>query len=304
MGGRVMQAVTSTLCEQFGPAIREPQSISTNSHHQLGTQMVGGTVHWQAAVNGGPLTVTFVPAPSISMSPHQPVAPMPFSLPPIEDGSEVTGLPIPLPNPFPGPVVPGMATCSLHQMVPIHTPLPVPQRTTTGPEVYRPQEPPWRPSEWIYRPLDMGQRLWFRRRPSHFLTASSTPSICVNYASFLRRLSSGDSRSPSHKRTSGTMLPPFLYSFLLSLAHLPSLLSPPAPILFLLLVTQIWIPNLASSSLPPASLPLSLSVAIASPSRSSTQAVAYAFLSSPTKNSNRSKCSGSACGGGKPGISE
>ena len=142
MGGRVMQAVTSTLCEQFGPAIREPQTISTNPHHQLGTQMVGGTVHWQAAVNGGPLTVTFVPAPSISMSPHQPVAPMPFSLPPIEDGSDVTGLPIPLPNPFPGPVVPGMATCSLPQMAPIHTPLPVPQRTTTGPEVYRPQDGP------------------------------------------------------------------------------------------------------------------------------------------------------------------
>ena len=142
MGGRVMQAVTSTLCEQFGPAIREPQSISTNPHHQLGTQMVGGTVHWQAAVNGGPLTVTFVPAPSISTTSHQPVAPMPFSLPRIEDGSEVTGLPIPLPNPFPGPVVPGMATSSLHQMLPNHIPLPVPQRTTTGPEVSRPQDGP------------------------------------------------------------------------------------------------------------------------------------------------------------------
>ena len=53
----------------------------------------------------------------------------------------------------------------------------------------------------------------------------------------------------------------------------------------------------------PTSLPLSLSVAIAPPSRSCTQAVAYAFSSSPTKNSNRSKCRGPACSGGKPGIS-
>ena len=142
MGRLVVQTITSTLCEQFGPAIREPQSILTNPHHQLGTQMVGGAVHWQAAVNGGPLTVTFVLAPSITTTSHQSVAPTPFSLPPIEDGSEVTGLPIPLPNPFPGPVVPGMATSSLHQMLPNHIPLPVPQRTTTGPDVSRPQDGP------------------------------------------------------------------------------------------------------------------------------------------------------------------
>ena len=148
IGCRVMQTITSTLCEQFGPAIREPQSTSTNSHYQLGTQMVGGTVHWQAAGNGGPLTVTFVPAPSMSMTSHPPVAPMPLSLPPIEDGSEVTGLPIPLPNPFPGPIVPGIATSGLHQMIPNQTPHPGPQRTTTGPS---------------NRPLDMGQMLWFRR---------------------------------------------------------------------------------------------------------------------------------------------
>ena len=41
MGRVVVQTITSTLCEQFGPAIREPQSILTNPHHQLGTQMVG-----------------------------------------------------------------------------------------------------------------------------------------------------------------------------------------------------------------------------------------------------------------------
>ena len=88
---------------------------------------------------------------------------------------------------------------------------------------------PWRPSEWNYRSLDMGQRLWFRWRPSLFLTASSTPSICVivrfSCANNHRRVSSGDSRSPSHKRTSGIMLPLFLYSLLRLLSHLPPLLS-------------------------------------------------------------------------------
>ena len=69
-GGRVMQAVTSTLREQFSLVIRESQSILTNPHHLLGIQMVGGTAHWQAAVNGCPLTVTGVPVPFISMSPH------------------------------------------------------------------------------------------------------------------------------------------------------------------------------------------------------------------------------------------
>ena len=97
---------------------------------------------------------------------------------------------------------------------------------------------PWRPSEWNYRSLDMGQRLWFRWRPTLFLTVSSTPSICVKYVSFLPRLSSGDLRSPSHKRTSGTMLPPFLSSSLLSLDHPLPLLSPRAPILSLPSVSQ------------------------------------------------------------------
>ena len=114
-GGRVMQAVTSTLREQFSPVIRESQSILTNPHHLLGIQMVGGTAHRQAVVNGGPV-------PSISMSPHQPVVPMAFSLSPIEDGFEVTGSPTSLPNPVSGPGVLCMATRSLHQMNPIHIP--------------------------------------------------------------------------------------------------------------------------------------------------------------------------------------
>ena len=142
IGYRLMQTVTSTLCEQCGPAIGEPQSIPTNSHYQFGTQMAGGTLHWQAAGNGGPLTVTFVLAPSISITPPLPVAPMLLSLPPIEDSSEVTSLPIPLPNPFPGPIIPGIATGGAPQMIHNQSPQLGPPCTTTGPEVPRPQDGP------------------------------------------------------------------------------------------------------------------------------------------------------------------
>ena len=58
---------------------------------------------------------------------------------------------------------------------------------------------------------------------------SSTPSICAvvgfSCANHLRRVSSGASRSPSHKRTAGIMLPPFLYSLLRLLAPLLALLA-------------------------------------------------------------------------------
>ena len=140
MGRLVVQTITSTLCEQFGPATREPHPILSNPHQQLGTQMVGGAVHWQAADNGGPVTVTFVRAPSISTMSHQPTAPTPVSLSTIEDGSEVTGRPIPLSNPFPGPIVPGMSTSSVSQMPPSHIPPSVTQRAATGPEAPRPQD--------------------------------------------------------------------------------------------------------------------------------------------------------------------
>ena len=63
MGYRLLQTVTSTLCEQCGPAIGEPQAASTtNSLLQFGSHMGGGTLHWQAAGNEGPLTVTFLPS--------------------------------------------------------------------------------------------------------------------------------------------------------------------------------------------------------------------------------------------------
>ena len=137
-----MQTVTSTLCEQCGPAIGEPQATPTNSHYQFGAQMAGGTLHWQAAGNGGPLTVTFVPAPSSSTTPPPPVAPIPLSLPPIEDRSEVTSLPIPPFNPFPGPIIPGIAPCEAPQFVPNQSPQLGSPAITTGPEEPRPQDGP------------------------------------------------------------------------------------------------------------------------------------------------------------------
>ena len=74
IGYCLLQTVTSTLCEQCGPVIGEPQAAPTNSHFQFGTHMGGGTLHWQAAGNGGPLTVTFLPASSSSTTPPPPVA--------------------------------------------------------------------------------------------------------------------------------------------------------------------------------------------------------------------------------------
>ena len=92
----MLQTITSTLCEQCGPAIGEPQAApTTNSHFQFGSHMGGGTLHWQAAGNGGPLTVTFLPSSSSSSTPPPPVAPTLPSLPPIEDRSEAPSPPTP-----------------------------------------------------------------------------------------------------------------------------------------------------------------------------------------------------------------
>ena len=120
-GSRVMQAVTSTLREQSSPVTLESHSMSMNPHHPLSIQMMGGTAHRLAIVNGCLFAVTCGPVPSISMSPHQPVVPMAFSLSPIEDGFEVTDSPTSLSNPVSGPGVLCVATRSLHQMNPIHT---------------------------------------------------------------------------------------------------------------------------------------------------------------------------------------
>ena len=66
--------------------------------------------------------------------------------------------------------------------------------------------------------------------------SSPTPSICVvvgfSCTNHLRRVSSGASRSPSHKRPTGIMLPPFPYLSLRLLASLPALLASFCLILF------------------------------------------------------------------------
>ena len=80
MGRFVVAAITSTIYEQLGPS-------------------------WQTVDHGGPVTVTIARAPSISTVAHLPTAPTPAALTTIEDGPEVAGRPIPVPNPFPGPVL-------------------------------------------------------------------------------------------------------------------------------------------------------------------------------------------------------
>ena len=142
IGYRLLQTVTSTLCEQCGPVIGEPQAAPTNSHFQFGTHMGGGTLHWQAAGNGGPLTVTFLPGSSSSTTPPPPVAPTPLSLPPIEDRAEVTSLPIPILSPFPGPIITGKGLGKAPPFVSNQSPELAPPANTTVSEEPRPQDGP------------------------------------------------------------------------------------------------------------------------------------------------------------------
>ena len=127
MGRLVVATITSTLCEQFGPG-------------------------WQAADHGGPLTVTFAGAPATSTMSHQHTAPTSAYAATIEDGSEAMGRPIPLPNPFPGPVLPNMSTSSVSQVPPSHTPPSVAHRAVMGPEEPRPQDDP--PGETLSGSID------------------------------------------------------------------------------------------------------------------------------------------------------
>ena len=113
-----MQAVTSRAAS---PVILESHSISRNLHHPLSIQMMGGTAHRLVVINGGPFAVTCGTFPYTSMSLHQPVVPMAFSLSSIKGGLEVTDSPTSLSNPVSGPGVLCVATRSLHQMNPIHT---------------------------------------------------------------------------------------------------------------------------------------------------------------------------------------
>ena len=117
----------------------------------------------------------------------------------------------------------------------------------------------------------------------------------------LRRVSSGASRSPSHKKPTGIMLPPFPYPSLRLLASLPALLASFSLILFpyfLNLDTKpgffpLFPPQVSFHALPfPAFLLLKLG--------SSIHAFANAPVRSTMKNTSRVKCRGFACGGGKP----
>ena len=135
MGYRLLQTVTSTLCEQCGPAIGEPQAApATNPHFQFGAHMGGGTLHWQAAGNGGPLTVMSLPGSSSSFTSPPPVAPSPLSLPPIEDRSEAPSLPAPITSPFPGPIIPGKGLGKASPVVPDQSPELAPPVSTTLPD--------------------------------------------------------------------------------------------------------------------------------------------------------------------------
>ena len=134
LGYRLLQTVISTLCEQCGPAPGEPQAApAMNPHFQFGAHMGGGTLHWQAAGNGGPLTVMSLPGSSSSFTSPPPVAPSPVSLPPIEDRPEAPSLPAPIISPFPGPIIMGKGLGKAPPVVPVQSPELVPPVSTTLP---------------------------------------------------------------------------------------------------------------------------------------------------------------------------
>ena len=127
MGRFVVAAITSTIYEQLGPS-------------------------WQTVDHGGPVTVTIARSPSASTVAHLPTTPTPAALTRIEDGSEVDGRPMPLPNPFPGPVMPGIQTGSAIQEPPSLTSPSVAQRGAMESEEPRPQDGP--PGELLNGSMD------------------------------------------------------------------------------------------------------------------------------------------------------
>ena len=164
----MLQTVTSTLCEQCGPAIGEPQAASTtNSLLQFGSHMGGGTLHWQAAGNGGPLTVTFLPSSSSSSTPPPPVAPTPLSLPPIEDRSEAPSQSILSSSPFPGPIIPGKGMGKAPPSAHNQSPELAPPANTTAPEEPGPQDDP--PGGLQYGHIDC----WIWERGFGFVVADT-----------------------------------------------------------------------------------------------------------------------------------
>ena len=138
MGRFVVAAITSTIYWQLDPS-------------------------WQNADQGGPVTVTIARAPTVPAAAHLPPAPTPASLTRIEDGPEVEGRTMPLPSPFPGPVIPGPFPGSA-----IHEPPSLPsssaaQRGAVESEETRHQDGP--PGET----LDGSMNRWYEKKGFGFV---------------------------------------------------------------------------------------------------------------------------------------
>ena len=156
IGCRVMQTVTSTLCEQFGPAIREPQSTS-NSNGRWHCSLASRRQRWPSHCDVRPCSIHLHDASSA----RRPDASLPAtyrrwfrSCQP----SDTPTQPISRPN----------RTGHSNEQCASDDPQP---KATTWPPAYHcgfrsaqaPRRPPGRPPVWSNRPLDMGQRLWFCR---------------------------------------------------------------------------------------------------------------------------------------------
>ena len=134
MGRFVVAAITSTIYGQLDPS-------------------------WQNADQGGPVTVTIARAPTVPAAAHLPPAPTPASLTRIEDGPEVEGRTMPLPSPFPGPVIPGLLPGSAIHEPPSLTSSSAAQRGAVESEETRHQDGP--PGE-TYESLVREERFWVR----------------------------------------------------------------------------------------------------------------------------------------------
>ena len=137
LGYRLLQTVISTLCEQCGPALGEPQAApAINPHFQFGAHLGGGSLQWQAAGNGGSLTVVPPSGSSSSFTSLPPAVPTPLSLPPIEDRSGAPSLPAPVTSPFPGPITPGKGLGKAPPAVPAQSPDSLPSVSAPLPDEY------------------------------------------------------------------------------------------------------------------------------------------------------------------------
>ena len=133
----MLQTVITTLCEQCGPALGEPQAApAINPHFQFGAHIGGGSLQWQAAGNGGSLTVVPPPGTSSSYTSLPTAVPTSLPLPPIEDRSEAPSLPAPVTSPFPGPVSTGKGYGKASPVVPVQSPDTLPPVSAPLPDEY------------------------------------------------------------------------------------------------------------------------------------------------------------------------